>query len=149
MSTRYTIFHVITFLSSVNDCQKLFSCLWFTLTIRHRNFILEVSKLLNSRNNSRLPAPKYLRWLGDKAKHREKRLKNVSIFCKQQNDSWQKKTWTQNDDNYMLFKFLFYILYLAWKVTVIINNKIKLKLQLLRNLQYSFLRNYRDKRTVS
>lgn len=43
----------------------------------------------------------------------------------------------------MLFHFLFYVLYLAWKVTVIINNKVKLKFQLDRNLKYTFLNNYK------
>ena len=43
----------------------------------------------------------------------------------------------------MLFHFLFYILYLALKVTAIIDNKVKLKFQLNRNLKYTFLNNYK------
>ena len=43
----------------------------------------------------------------------------------------------------MLFNFLFYILYVARNVTAKINNKDKLKFQLLRKLKYTFLNNYK------
>lgn len=43
----------------------------------------------------------------------------------------------------MLFNFLFYILNFTWKVAAIINNKVKLKFQLLRNLKYTFINNYK------
>ena len=45
----------------------------------------------------------------------------------------------------MLFNFLFYILNFTWKVAAIINNKVKLKFQLLRNLKYTFLNNYKKR----
>ena len=81
LSTRYNVFHIITF-PSVNGCQKLFSYIWLTLTIRHRNFILEVSKLLTAETIAGCP---HLNNLGDQETKQAigKNIFKKLIFCKQ------------------------------------------------------------------